>query len=89
MELTIQITCHSIAITVFSLPVSGGVYPHNPQYYRTAVAVLRSRWGEDCEVVVLSDDMAWCRDNLRNRDNYTADITIRRRNVADASSLMS
>ena len=46
-------------------PVAGGKYPHNPQFYREAVALLRARWGEDCEVVVLSDDMAWCRANIR------------------------
>ena len=28
------------------------------------MALLRSRWGEDCGAVVLSDDMAWCRDNI-------------------------
>ena len=41
------------------------MYPHQPEYYRAGVAVLRERWGEDCEVVVLSDDMAWCRHNIR------------------------
>ena len=50
--------------------VSGGGYPHQPEYYRAAVAVLRSRWGEDCEVVVVSDDMAWCRDNIRSTQLY-------------------
>ena len=45
--------------------VSGGKYPHNPQFYRLAVALLRERWGSRCEVVVLSDDMAWCRHNIR------------------------
>ena len=45
--------------------VSGGKYPHNPEFYRLAVALLRDRWGLRCEVMVLSDDMAWCRDNIR------------------------
>ena len=47
-------------------PVSGGKFPHNPQFYREAVALLRQRWGEDCEAVVVSDDMAWCRENIRS-----------------------
>ena len=46
------------------------MYPHKPEYYGAAVTILRERWGAQCEVVVLSDDMAWCRDNIRT--TYTA-----------------
>ena len=42
----------------------GGNYPHNPQYYSKAVEELRERWGT-LDVVVLSDDMAWCRSNIQ------------------------
>ena len=41
----------------------GGKYPHNPQFYRQAVDLLRERWGQ-MEVVVLSDDMGWCTKNI-------------------------
>ena len=41
----------------------GGKYPHNPQFYREAVNLLRKRWGE-VVVVVLSDDMGWCEQNI-------------------------
>ena len=42
----------------------GGSYPHNPEYYSEAVKELRRRWG-GLAVVVLSDDMAWCRNNIQ------------------------
>ena len=41
----------------------GGKYPHNPQFYKEAVNLLRKQRGE-MEVVVLSDDMDWCRQNI-------------------------
>ena len=58
--------CYNCSIII---SLSGGIYPHNPLYYRVAVAILKDRWGEDCEVVVLSDDMDWCRDNIRSTHN--------------------
>ena len=64
--------------------VPGGVYPHKPEFYRAGVAILRQRWGAECEVVVLSDDMAWCRNNIRTihtYTHYTANIKITRRHV--------
>ena len=48
----------------------GGKYPHNPQFYKAAVDELRKRWG-DLGVVVLSDDMGWCRQNILIAVSYT------------------
>ena len=50
-----------------SLLYPGGEYPHKAEFYRAAVTVLRQRWGE-LSVIVISDDMEWCRRELRSGD---------------------
>ena len=57
----------------------GGQYPHQAEFYRAAVELLVSRWGESevrimiiimivisyHQVIIISDDMEWCRQEIR------------------------
>ena len=58
----------------------GGQYPHQAEFYRAAVELLVSRWGESQvrimiiiimivishhQVIIISDDMEWCRQEIR------------------------
>ena len=61
-----------------SLLYPGGEYPHKAEFYRAAVSVLRQRWGE-LSVIVISDDMEWCRRELRSGGQTLININRYRR----------
>ena len=52
--------------------ILGGSLPHQANFYKAAVELLMTRHENTSKVLILSDDMEWCRRNLRSKYETSA-----------------